>query len=527
MKKLIYIMLLFLAVGCYSNIYSDDEVSDELFDCQEGDAQERFAKALSSYLYESFDVRAFLREKALEQFDNDFDIFYPYIKDEVMPNGLSFRENILRYFESEQELSSIEDCLPLLTIYVPDLTWISQDAFSANNWEINNPEVATAYECGSILFLNGEEVAILSEGEIPSEPTLIVKNNERLQRKLTTKGANEYSFISPVFDNSLEPITKADPPSEHVIELPVEGDGNFVPEHMVSNIAKESWNYLGSLQTASQRDYAYYGMTQNNPIGHLNVYTRELLYRFKIAPSSYFSIADQNVGTSSGDPSLSDDITVKTDSLSVNELVNRIWKEGHFELYFDEYVGLRSGEVSSSQLVFTVNPEDIFDLSCVDVDFYHKTWFTKRRWVYSFNASNLRAKWYYPENATIIPWDLYNQSNNVVIFVSERDDSQTTTTTYSRTFKISQTCTQTTGATGEVQIIKGSFENANTVSNEISNTSSCSISTTTGSDALGSINLRYMDPVIVGEDTINGIHGYNLFSVSSGSVTMCFMPYRY
>ena len=45
------------------------------------DAQLKFAKLLSQAASSNVEVRSFLKKEALAQFDNDYDIFYPMIKD--------------------------------------------------------------------------------------------------------------------------------------------------------------------------------------------------------------------------------------------------------------------------------------------------------------------------------------------------------------------------------------------------------------------------------------------------------------
>lgn len=46
-------------------------------------AQKEFAKLLSHAASKSVDVRNFLRNEAMAQFDNDYDIFYPLVKDKL------------------------------------------------------------------------------------------------------------------------------------------------------------------------------------------------------------------------------------------------------------------------------------------------------------------------------------------------------------------------------------------------------------------------------------------------------------
>lgn len=86
------------------------------------DAQLKFAKLLSQAASSSIEVRNFLKKEALVQFDNDYDIFYPLIKDKKVSGNQSFRDILLSYCKEENELSQIEQSLPLLNIMVPDLT---------------------------------------------------------------------------------------------------------------------------------------------------------------------------------------------------------------------------------------------------------------------------------------------------------------------------------------------------------------------------------------------------------------------
>lgn len=51
-------------------------------------------------------------------------------------------------------------------------------------------------------------------------------------------------------------------------------------------------------------------------------------------------------------------------------------------------------------------------------------------------------------------------------------------------------------------------------------------STTRGSDDLGSITWRYVDPIILEESTENGVAGYNVLSKSSGSISITVLPVK-
>lgn len=63
------------------------------------------------------------------------------------------------------------------------------------------------------------------------------------------------------------------------------------------------------------------------------------------------------------------------------------------------------------------------------------------------------------------------------------------------------------------------------ISNDFSTTRTIFTEKKVGSDELGSVNVWYMDPYIVTENTSNGIPvSYTLYSHSSGIVTLSFLP---
>lgn len=59
------------------------------------EAQIRFAKLLSQAASGSIEVRRFLKKEATKQFDNDYDVFYPLVKNKIVADGKSFRDILL------------------------------------------------------------------------------------------------------------------------------------------------------------------------------------------------------------------------------------------------------------------------------------------------------------------------------------------------------------------------------------------------------------------------------------------------
>lgn len=121
-------------------------------------------------------MRFFIKDEALKQFDKDYDVFYPFVKDEEIAEGKTFREFLLGYL-SEPELDRIEAEHPLLDIAVPD--WSLIEGFSVDSWDTTDQDLSIGYKNekgGLSLFNNGEREFETMSGQIPGFPTLIVKD---------------------------------------------------------------------------------------------------------------------------------------------------------------------------------------------------------------------------------------------------------------------------------------------------------------------------------------------------------------
>lgn len=529
--KTIRLLLISIVIGiCVSCVDKIDAVNNEETLSVAEESSETFARILSMAIYDSESLREYIKDESLKRFDNDFDVFYPFVKNEIVEKDMTFRDILLNY-SSDEELSAIESLLPMLNIYVPDLSWFVEDGFNAYNWDTAYSEIAVFNAMTDNLYGAGELMGSLSSDMIPASPLLIIKNNERLKMSSSTKSGDDitYEFRSDAYDCSKNIATKFDP-SVSERELPIEECNLFYPASGLHSSVIEAWEELGDVNGASERDYVYYGMTKTQTEGVLNTRARELLLRFRIDPQKYERIADN----SSEDPVLNDPTDkIKNTELTDAQLLAQIWKDGCFEFEFDVVVGLKEGGSKVQTLSFSVPPGEIFQMSKVKVEFWHKTWFTARKWKYYFDIikvnskiDNIVQKWYYPDTHTmIVPWDLYTESNNVIIHAREYDQDITYTEKKSGTFKYSNNFSNNGGLEVDAEIVKVSFGTSSSEAIETFNTNEYTLSYTTTSDDLGSVVLRYMDPVITGRQVTDGIEEYELFTVSSGSIEMCFVPY--
>ena len=487
-------------------------------------AQKKFAKALSKAVSNSLEVRKFLKTEAMAQFDNDYDIFYPLVKNKIVYDKQSLRDILLSYCKDENELVQIEQSLPLLNILVPDLSLFWD--FNAEKWNVDDKEVSVICrdDKDNTLYEDGENIGKMTTGDIPDFPCLVVKNNERMKVSSvnTRSGEATYEFLSDAFDGS-----KRKPQTRHYEEdinlQPTEDLEAYVNGSEIMESVKNAWNEFKNVPNAYQRDYIYYGITKENKPGTLNRYIREKLYRFRIAANAYSAINDPTQ-----DPTLQN--TQKNKGYLTNEeIIQKIWTDGNFEFHFKSYIsGEDSKEAMEISLKFTINPRDVFSLEKIHLKHKNSTAFRQSKNFYTVDAKNLKSKWIYPErvdkNANnlvfTLPWDLYNKSLSIFMFVEEWDKGQTITqekTVVSEFVNKADFSIEGSGSIGKVSLstkLGYGFSHTKSVSNK------ATIQTTVESDPLGTLYFQYNDPII--RDEINGT--YKLYNVSSGSVAATLLP---
>ena len=121
---------------------------------------------MSKAVSNSLDVRKFLKAEAVAQFDNDYDIFYPLVKNKIVYDNQSLRDILLSYCKDENELVQIEQSLPLLNILVPDLSLFWD--FNAEKWNVDDKEVSVICrdDKDNTLYENGENIGKMTTGDI-------------------------------------------------------------------------------------------------------------------------------------------------------------------------------------------------------------------------------------------------------------------------------------------------------------------------------------------------------------------------
>ena len=165
----------------------DGKSSAQLTFTQKDESQSRikFAKTLAKAL-EKKELRAFLKAKALEQFDEDYDVLFHAQKSQKLVDETTLFDLLSSYHGSKQDFVDITQSLPKLTILVPEL--FSEKYYnSATTWDTEHfiPKVAVFDNDDKKDYLEaydgaGKSYQFKAKGD-PDELILVVKDNDRVE----------------------------------------------------------------------------------------------------------------------------------------------------------------------------------------------------------------------------------------------------------------------------------------------------------------------------------------------------------
>lgn len=397
--------------------------------------KEKFAVALAKALNENLELREFIKIEALKKVTKDYDVVYQLVKDQVPSNAYSksasaetVRAILLKFFDTEAELKEIEEALPLLTIFVPDL---QGGSFSALNWDTANqiPFVAVRSKESDdvkIIKFTGEE-HILEAKYMPDFPVVVVKDNERL---ISSKTNSQFEELDTRILSAPADIIKIRYIDKNfdiaIVNTPVTiaNAGPRVPQ-----IQADAYNVFGSYTPGGwQRDYIYYGLTPVHTQGGYNQNYVEQLTSFSLSgsPSSaYTSIATAQ------DPMLRDQVFMPT-----NEVAG--WTDGSYEFKIRNAYGAKNSNLGAQETkLFGVNPSDLFSITYEPVTgagiwiylLYKRPVITGLKTIDLYNGA------YYGTRVEFSGWDLNNFCNQWLLSFEESDTPTEITTSVSQTNK--------------------------------------------------------------------------------------------
>ncbi|MBP3942246.1 hypothetical protein J5U18_01470 [Sphingobacteriaceae bacterium WQ 2009] len=532
-KKLLTITLLALGViSCNKDLTSNkDIISNEdltslmlkengifKMSTKEGN-MERFSEILSKATFERKDIREFLKNEALKQFDKDYNVLFYLVRNKEIGEK-SFRE-ILVDFSSEEEIASIEENVPLINILIPEISFFD---ISANNLDVNDNEipVAISKEKTTDLYLNGKLELSLEKGEVPDFHVFVVRENSRVnvasinfnkkRYKRDLGNTENIEFLSPNF-NGLNDV------KSRFKRSAVIADG--VELHY---LVKDSYKYFNQDVSpkdqlkAYQRDYVYYGIKNKNSKGSLNLNVTDYIDYLEINPSIYFKFALHP--KEKNNPYIKQNQVVhRRVTLNTDELISRMWENGSYEFKFEIF----SDESSiSSSVLIPLKPSEIWDFN-IHHHRKHGTLFRRSKNTYTIDPNKFTSKVVRLNNRVpFAKWDISRGSltRYVTIVEVNKESENSKEVTYKLNHvsegKFSLGVKLGVGSKSETEL-GGSLSNKQEKEKYQKFTSSFSIKNDILAEA---VNVYFYNPII------NKIENnkYDLFNYSAGPVQFSVIP---
>ncbi len=385
----------------------------------------KFASILSKAVYNNKQVRQFLKNEAIKQFDRNYDVLYYLVKNKDV-DGRTFRDILISY-SSESIIEKIEREIPLLNILIPKIGLfnIFPEQMNVSDNEI---PVAISKEDSNELYVNGNKEITLRKGEIPNFHVIVVNENSRViipepihKRGVKNAIETKIQFKSPNYDG--EKYKQKLQPNFYVDET-----------ELPSKVKKAALNFYkddGSIyQKAFQRDFLYYGITPSKREGKINYTTSEYISFIRINPKTYFKIADQREkGVHNNDPYIQKYKTRKRKRpLTKFELLDRFWTKGSFDFRFE----ITTSTKGQPHIVYIpLRPDEIWDFN-LDVHYRHSTTFRHSKYTYRIDPNKFTSKDIYLADNTINlgKWDISEEALFRYVTISEEDESAEITETY-------------------------------------------------------------------------------------------------
>lgn len=509
MRKFIISLVvpLLLALSCtkVENQYLNESSCDD-------QSLSEFASILSKALYAEPELRALFKEEALKRVDYDYDVVYSLIKDVEIKNGVVV-EDVIRSYDEGNCLDHIVDAHPVLSVLIPDWSWVHEDCFSVNEWDTSEPELGVSYMSRGEhpVYFNGEYAFSMDDGEFSTAPILIVKDNDRIRAARRTKAGNDdVSFIWDDFkDLSENPIrTKAS--KEHtdfrVMELPYSRDTNILSVNVLDGRLSTVYGETKTDDRFIQRDFIYYGLTSRADSGYLNHNYYERLYCFKLDPNAGAWYDNSSDNTSNGNDFKFKDYNYLADTwanvtwLSTQDLLSKSWGDGCLEIAVRVYNG-----GTPLRKYVSVCFGDAFAVKKVDIrENYNWLGKIKSRYYYLGAKDNNRPKseWLEPKwikaDIDLFCWDLAAYPTKYYVEFSEVDDGATIKKEWSESFDFAGNVRAELSGSNESGTLK--FGVGLNLDLSKKKTISLSETYTDKDDDLGNFVVDYADKVILSQN---------------------------
>lgn len=508
MRKIVLsAILLSSIIACKKDNLSSEsnqqQIEQNLLDAKSVYKQE-FSKAFAKALASNSELRAFIKNEALKKFDQDYDILYQMVKDEVIGDK-KFKDIIAEQYEKKENLNELDRLYPTLTIFVPKLP---MNSFSAEKWNTQTeiPQVAyTLNTTANVPIVNekGEEY-ILEAKYTPSFPIVVIKENEVVKVSSGETNSTKASVSNGNKEkNSDKHLLKSSLYTFEFLDEAFNGlnDNNQKSSSKLRASTINASAIDSKIKTAYdtykntdgwQRDYIYYDITPGQPKGKFNYDYQEHITSFRMNDANSLGIiSDQN-----------DDPHNKATIYSWSE---SRWTQGDFRFRVNVIVHAKNSVGASFDKYFTVSPSDLYETVYLRL---HPERMTLR----SITPKTV------PLNIPLFNWDLSEYASTIKITVEEVDDTTEENRSETRVVKFATNFGIDASLGNEKAKIGLKFG----ASLEEDKTSTVSYKVTKQSDQLGDVIVNFADKIATAFDGSS----YTTREYSSGMYTIGIEPRR-
>ncbi|MCT3758586.1 hypothetical protein HZQ19_08280 [Elizabethkingia anophelis] len=502
MKKiLLSAILLSSIIACreesLSNRDAQLQAQQNLLDVKSVYKQE-FSIALAKALASNADLRDFIKKEALKKFDNDYDVLYQMIKDQMI-GGKAFKDIIAEQYDKKENLEALERLYPTLTIFVPELP---MDSFSAEKWNSRTeiPQVAyTLDTTNDIPVVNekGEEY-FLEAKYAPSFPVVVVKENERV--KISTNSSVRNNTIASVSVNApaviqdnvlkgnsynfefLDDAFNGNKSNKILKSASVKAMSTIANTSLVDSKLQQAYEIYKNTD-GWQRDYIYYDITPGQQRGQFKYDFQEHLTSFKMNDANGLAI----ISDQTGDPKNNSRYQSEPGSfLGWSNLPRSSWTGGAFEFKVHVLINATNGIGSSIDKYFSVSPNDLYMAEYVPDSKLKSSKISGKFW----ELKSIIPK-EVPLSLQLFNWDLNQYASSIKISIEEVDltEEETRTDTRSVKFATNFSIDPTDGFLKKMGLKFGS-------SLERNESSTVTYKVTKSSDQLGDVIVNFADNAI-------------------------------
>jgi hypothetical protein len=436
--------------------------------------REEFGFALAKALKESEELRILIRKRALEMIDEDTDVLFALIRDEQLAGKVTVKDLIEKHLKNKDALTKIENEIPTLTIFVPELP---NNSFSAQTWDTEKviPLVGVkSQKINDVSIMDAEgNRAVLPSKYAPGFPVVIVKNSLRIvadshpeftkmksKSRLTSSNGKTFRFLHDNFDRKLNIDKKR--------------RGRLYLSSSIESKIANAYNIFG-VSNNWQRDHIYYDMTPTQDKGAFSFDFKETLVSFRMTeldPMGAFNL----INDSTNDP-------VRQPSQSTAQ--NTFWTGNSYSFRINVINQSKNGIGAAFSTLFPVPAHALWEIQYETVPF-PGFWPWQHYNVY-FPIS-VSPK-YVDLREELFNWNLADYASTVLIRFEEVDtqinieQTVTTTDTYAANF----------GVDGGIFKKLGLKFGGSATTTSVNTTK---ISYQEGSDEIGSATMNFADAVI-------------------------------